>query len=63
MAQTKIDKIPSKHVEKCLTESCGMYPSFEGICKKFRNLKYMAKFSATYSDRKFVQQVVAQITP
>lgn len=26
-----------------------------------RNLKYMAKFSATYSDRKFVQQVVAQI--
>ena len=26
-----------------------------------RNLKYMAKFSATYSDREFVQQVVAQI--
>ena len=26
-----------------------------------RNLKYMAKFSANYSDRKFVQQVVAQI--
>ena len=63
MAQPKIDKIPSKHVEKYLTESSGMYPSFEGICKKFRNLKYMAKFSATYSDRKFVQQVVAQITP
>ena len=99
MAQTKIDKIPSKHVEKYLTESWGNYPSFEGICKNFanlcnyrlpdfltpvitfndnlsydiqiafpgrkgysvRNLKYMAKFSATYSDREFVQQVVAQI--
>ena len=99
MAQPKIDKIPFKHVENHLAESCGMYPSFEGICKKFtnlcnynlsdfltpvitfndnlsydiqiafpgrngysvRNLKYMAKFSATYSDREFVQQVVAQI--
>ena len=26
-----------------------------------RNLKYMAKFAATYSDREFVRQVVAQI--
>ena len=26
-----------------------------------RNLKYMAKFATRFSDRKFVQQVVAQI--
>ena len=61
MAQPKIDIIPPKHVENHLAESCSVYPSFEGICKKFRNLKYMTKFPETYSGRKFVQQVVAQI--
>ena len=35
------------------------FPESKGY--SVRNLKYMAKFSETYSDREFVQQVVAQI--
>ena len=35
------------------------FPESKGY--SVRNLKYMAKFAETYSDREFVQQVVAQI--
>ena len=35
------------------------FPESKGY--SVRNLKYMAKFSETYPDREFVQQVVAQI--
>ncbi len=35
------------------------FPAAKGY--SVRNLKYMAKFAATYPDREFVQQVVAQI--
>lgn len=51
MAQTKKDKISSKHVEKCLTESRGIYPLFEEICKKFTNL-------CNYSFQDFLTPVI-----
>ncbi|WP_337604762.1 DUF1016 N-terminal domain-containing protein [Dialister invisus] len=35
------------------------FPESKGY--SVRNLKYMSKFAETYSDREFVQQVVAQI--
>ena len=35
------------------------FPQSKGY--SVRNLKYMAKFAATYPDAEFVQQVVAQI--
>ena len=35
------------------------YPANKGF--SVRNLKYMAKFAATYSEQEFVQQAVAQI--
>ena len=35
------------------------FPSVKGY--SVRNLKYMSKFAETYSDKEFVQQVVAQI--
>ena len=35
------------------------FPESKGY--SVHNLKYMAKFAETYSDREFVQQVVAQI--
>ena len=35
------------------------FPESKGY--SVRNLKYMAKFAETYSDREFVQQAVAQI--
>ena len=35
------------------------FPEKKGFSE--RNLKYMAKFASTYTDREFVQQVVAQI--
>ncbi len=35
------------------------YPTNKGF--SVRNLKYMAKFAATYSEQEFVQQAVAQI--
>ena len=49
----------NKFVENLATDIRAAFPESKGYSA--RNLKYMAKFAATYPDRKFVQQVVAQI--
>ena len=49
----------SKFIESLSADIKLAFPDASGY--SVRNLKYMAKFAETYSDREFVQQVVAQI--
>ena len=49
----------NKFIENLAQDIKLEFPQFTGY--SVRNLKYMAKFAATYSDADFVQQVVAQI--
>lgn len=49
----------NKFVDNLAMDIRVAFPESKGY--SVRNLKYMAKFAATYPDREFVQQVVAQI--
>ena len=49
----------NKFIDNLATDIKIAFPESKGY--SVRNLKYMAKFAETYSDREFVQQVVAQI--
>jgi len=49
----------NKFVENLAADIKLEFPNATGY--SVRNLKYMAKFAASYSDEGFVQQVVAQI--
>ena len=49
----------NKFIDNLATDIKMSFPESKGY--SVRNLKYMAKFAATYSDREFVRQVVAQI--
>lgn len=49
----------NKFIENLATDIKLAFPEAKGY--SVRNLKYMAKFAATYPDRKFVQTVSAQI--
>ena len=49
----------NKFVDNLATDIRSAFPNSKGY--SVRNLKYMAKFAETYSNREFVQQVVAQI--
>ena len=49
----------SKFIDNLAADIRIAFPESKGY--SVRNLKYMAKFAETYSDREFVQQVVAQI--
>ena len=49
----------SKFIENLATDIKLAFPDAKGY--SVRNLKYMAKFAATYEDEEFVQQAVAQI--
>ncbi len=49
----------SKFVENLAADIKLSFPDAKGY--SVRNLKYMAKFAATYPDEEFVQQAVAQI--
>ena len=49
----------NKFIDNLVADIRIAFPESKGY--SVRNLKYMAKFAETYSDREFVQQVVAQI--
>ena len=49
----------NKFIENLSMDIRADYPTNKGF--SVRNLKYMAKFAATYSEQEFVQQAVAQI--
>ena len=49
----------NKFIDNLASDIRMAFPESKGY--SVRNLKYMAKFSETYSNREFVQQVVAQI--
>ena len=49
----------NKFIENLAADIKLAFPDAKGY--SVRNLKYMAKFAATYEDEKFVQQAVAQI--
>ena len=49
----------NKFIENLSMDIRADYPANKGF--SVRNLKYMAKFAATYSEQEFVQQAVAQI--
>lgn len=49
----------SKFVDNLARDIKAAFPNTKGY--SVRNLKYMAKFAATYPDRQFVQTVSAQI--
>lgn len=49
----------NKFIENLATDIKLSFPEAKGY--SVRNLKYMAKFAATYEDEEFVQQAVAQI--
>ena len=49
----------NKFIENLATDIKLAFPEVKGY--SVRNLKYMAKFAATYEDEEFVQQAVAQI--
>ena len=49
----------NKFIENLSMDIRADYPANKGY--SVRNLKYMAKFAATYSEQEFVQQAVAQI--
>ena len=49
----------NKFIENLATDIRLAFPEAKGY--SVRNLKYMAKFAATYPDREFVQTVSAQI--
>ena len=49
----------NKFIENLAADIKISFPEAKGY--SVRNLKYMAKFAATYEDEKFVQQAVAQI--
>lgn len=49
----------NKFIENLSMDIRADYPTNKGF--SVRNLKYMAKFAATYSEQEFVQQPVAQI--
>lgn len=49
----------NKFIENLSMDIRADYPTNKGF--SVRNLKYMAKFAATYSEQEFVQQTVAQI--
>ena len=49
----------NKFIENLAADIKLAFPEVKGY--SVRNLKYMAKFAATYEDEEFVQQAVAQI--
>ena len=50
----------NKFIDNLATDIRIAFPESKGY--SVRNLKYMAKYAETYTERKFVQQLVAQIS-